>query len=307
MRPGRILFLLSFLLVVCNYYVNAFGLESVPRAVTSVTPSGGPLRKLALATARGTDSSVSAQNLNEELLAATRKSDVAAVKALLAKGADVNAKTEYGATPLFFACDRGNVEVVKILLEHGADVNVRDKFYKATPVSWAVQRDHADVVKLLVEKAPQSKESVMNMAVNQGQVKVANALLGLGGFKPESLTAYLAIAETRKHAEIIEALKKAGAKPKPKVDYKVDAETLKMYEGVYKNERLELTFKIKDGKLVGGPAGQELTLIPVDKHIFEPEGAPGVTGVFNVEGDKVVSMTIKEPGGEAVLKKVEAK
>jgi hypothetical protein len=63
MRPGRILFLLSFLLVVCNYYVNAFGLESVPRAVASVTPSGGPLREPALATARGTDSSVSAHVL----------------------------------------------------------------------------------------------------------------------------------------------------------------------------------------------------------------------------------------------------
>lgn len=248
-----------------------------------------------------------AQNLNEDLIVAARKSDVAAVKTLLAKGADVNAKTEYGATPLFYACDRGNAEIVKILIAHGADVNITDKFYKATPIIWAVQRDHAEVVKLLVEKAPQSKEMVMNIAVNQGQVKVTRALLEIGGFKPESLTAYLAIAENRKYAEIIEALKTAGAKPKPKVDYQVNAETLKAYEGVYKNERVEFTFKTKDGKLVGGPAGRELSLIPVEKHTFEPDGAPGVTVIFNFEGDKIVSVTVKEPGSQTVLKKEEVK
>jgi hypothetical protein len=57
-------------------------------------------------------------------------------------------------------------------------------------------------------------------------------------------------------------------KSAPKVEYKVDAETLKIYEGVYKNEEVEVTFKIKEGKLVGGPAGEELALIPVDKHTF---------------------------------------
>jgi Ankyrin repeats (3 copies) len=244
-----------------------------------------------------------AQNLNEDLIVAARKSDLAAVKSLLAKGADVNTKTEYGATPLFYACDRGNAEIVKILIEHGADVNITDKFYKATPIIWAVQRDHADVVKLLVEKAPQSKEMAMNIAVNQGQVKVARALLEMGGFKPESLTTYLTIAETRKHTEIIEALKTAGAKPKPKTDYKVDAETLKTYEGVYKNERFEFFFKTKDGKLVGGLFGQELSLIPVEKHTFEPDGAPGVIVIFNLEGDKVVSLTVKQSGSQTVLKK----
>ncbi len=251
--------------------------------------------------------SAQAQNLNEELIVAARKSNVEAVKSLLAKGADVNAKTEYGATPLFYACDRGNAEIVKILLDAGADANIRDKFYGATPVTWAMQRDHAAVVKLLVEKNPQSKEMVMNMAVNQGQVKVSKALLEMGGFKPESLTAYLAVAEKNKHTEIVEALKHAGAKPKPKVDYKVEAETLKIYEGVYKNDQLEFTFKVKDGKLVGGPAGQELVLIPVEKHTFEADGAPGVTAVFNVESEKVVSLTVKQPGGQTILKKVEAK
>ena len=70
-----------------------------------------------------------AEDLNEELLIAARKSDALAVKALLAKGADVNAKTSYGVTALSFAADRGSLEIVKSLLEHGADVNATDTFY----------------------------------------------------------------------------------------------------------------------------------------------------------------------------------
>ena len=52
-----------------------------------------------------------ADDLGDDLLAATRKGDIAQVKALLDKGASVNAKTRYNQTPLFFACDRGHLEI----------------------------------------------------------------------------------------------------------------------------------------------------------------------------------------------------
>jgi ankyrin repeat protein len=78
-------------------------------------------------------STAGAEDLNEELLAAARRSDVAAVKALLAKGADANAKSSYDVTAISFAADRGSLEIVQTLLEHGADVNAKDNFYKETP------------------------------------------------------------------------------------------------------------------------------------------------------------------------------
>lgn len=59
---------------------------------------------------------ICAQDLNEELWTAARKGDAAAVKALLAKGADVNAKFRYGATALSYAADKGHLEVVKVVL-----------------------------------------------------------------------------------------------------------------------------------------------------------------------------------------------
>src|SRR5262245_16598295 len=118
-----------------------------------------------------------AQTLNEDLIQAARKSNVEAVKTLLEKGADANAKTEHGATPIFFACDRGNTEIVKLLLEHGADVTISDTFYKSTPIVWAVMRDRAEVVKLMIEKHPQNKPMVMGMAIGQGRVAIAKMLL----------------------------------------------------------------------------------------------------------------------------------
>ncbi|MBI1764962.1 MAG: ankyrin repeat domain-containing protein [Acidobacteria bacterium] len=247
-----------------------------------------------------------AQSLNEDLLAAARKSDAAAVKALLAKGADVNAKSPYGATPLFFACDRGSAEVVKILLEAGADVNIKDTFYKSTPLTWAIQHDHAEVVKLLVAKTPSSKESATAQAVAQGQPKTVNALLALGGFKPESLSLWLTMAEKNDAKEVAEALKAAGAKPQPKTEFKVEPAQLKRYEGTYKNEQVELSFRVKDGKLIGTSNGFDFAMLPQAAHTFEPEGQPS-TVVFKLEGEKVVALTIKGAGGELTIKKVEAK
>src|SRR5262249_11459506 len=109
-----------------------------------------------------------AGDINEDLIEAARKSDVDKVKALLAKGADVNARTRYGATALSFACDRGNLEVVKVLIEHGADVNVTDTFYKATPLVWAVSRNHAEIVTLLLDKGARDQETALMMAAGQG-------------------------------------------------------------------------------------------------------------------------------------------
>src|SRR6202023_165802 len=65
-----------------------------------------------------------ADDPSDDLLAATRKGDLAAVKALLDRGVSVNSKSPYGSTPLFFPCDRGHVEIVKLLIDRGADVNV---------------------------------------------------------------------------------------------------------------------------------------------------------------------------------------
>jgi uncharacterized protein len=68
-------------------------------------------------------------DVNEELLAAARRGDLASVKTSVEKGATLEAKTSYGQTPLYLAAMNGHQDVVEFLLTKGASVNVSDTFY----------------------------------------------------------------------------------------------------------------------------------------------------------------------------------
>ena len=72
------------------------------------------------------------------------------VKALLKKGADVNASNKYGDTALMMAVYNGHLEVVKYWAECGVDVNASDKHGRTALMKAAIW-GHLDVVKYLVE------------------------------------------------------------------------------------------------------------------------------------------------------------
>src|SRR5258706_5230340 len=113
-----------------------------------------------------------AADSSEDLLAAVRKGDLAAVKAFLDNGANVNAKSPYGATPLFFAADRGNIEMVKLLLQRGADVDVKDTVYGATAVTWAAEQERVDILKLLLSKSTGGGDDVLESGVQKGNLEM---------------------------------------------------------------------------------------------------------------------------------------
>lgn len=250
-----------------------------------------------------------AQNINEELLAASRKGEVEAVRALLAKGADVNTKTTYGVTPLFYAASRGHAEVVKVLLERGAEVNVKDKFYGMKPLGWAASKGYAEVVRLLLDKGADDRDGALMAAVAGGHVDTVRVVLDKGGLKPETLTNALGNATRNKRTEIAELLAKAGAVPPLKADFQVDPETLKSYAGTYRSEQgLEVTLAVKDGKLVGGPTGLPASAFgAVDQTTFRLLEVDGVSITFNLEEGKVAGFTLKTPSGTNLLKKTGAK
>ena len=245
-----------------------------------------------------------AQDLNEEFFAAARKGDTAAVKALLDKGVNVNAKTRYGATALSYACDRGNVELVKLLIERGADVNAKDTFYGESPLGWALSKDNAPIVKLLLDKGAAGIERALISGVQGGNVEIVKVVLEKGGLKPETLNNAL-LRASGSNKEIIDMLKKAGATA---VEVSVDPEILKSYSGVYKNELIgELTVDIKDGKLVGRLTGQgSFTTTAQNKNTFSVLEVEA-TLTFNSEGDKVTGFTLKQSGATFVFKRVEQK
>ncbi len=85
-----------------------------------------------------------------------------AVKFLLDKGADVNAKNELEATPLILAA--GNPEKARMLVEKGADVNAHSKLGR-TPLIIAAGCDGCtSTVKLLLDKGadPNAKDKQGN-------------------------------------------------------------------------------------------------------------------------------------------------
>src|SRR5437764_8207499 len=155
-----------------------------------------------------------AGDLGEALLAAAKKGDAKTVKALLDKGAPVNAKNAYGATALYFAADKGHLEAVKILLQHKADVNVKDTFYKSAPLDWAVMRGRADIVKALVEAGATGADGALMSAATRGNTEMVRGILDKGKLKPEAFTKALAVTPA-KHTAVVELLKNAGAKPTP--------------------------------------------------------------------------------------------
>lgn len=245
------------------------------------------------------------KSLNDELLAATRKSNVELVKSLLAQGADVDAKSPYGATPLFFACDRSNAEMVKLLLDAGANPNIQDTFYKATPLGWASGKGNAEVLRLLVEKGAKEVEMAMRFGINGNHAELVKTSLAKGKFTQEQLDKFLVTAKSKNSNDLIELLKAAGAKDT--VPFTVSADKLKTYEGKFKNDNLTITVTLKDGKLIGAANGSEMTLVPVKEHVFDAAEQDGLSLTFTVEADKVTSATLKNGTFQTILKKEEAK
>jgi Ankyrin repeats (3 copies) len=245
------------------------------------------------------------QGLNDQLWEAARAGDAAAVKALLDKGADVNAKFRYGTTALFKAAERGNIDVVNVLLERGADVKVRDTFYGATAMTWALDHEHVEIVRVLLKKNPEDVEEVLMTGTRGGNVGIVRAALDQGGLKPDTLTFALAVAMASddKRAEIAALLRKAGAVPPPQLD----AATLQSYAGTYKTERgREITISFKDGKLSATPTGQRaITLIAIDKVTFRPRDFDGLSVTMNIEADKVNGLTLKQGTTATLYKRVE--
>jgi hypothetical protein len=246
-----------------------------------------------------------AQDLSDELFNAARRGDAAAVKSLLDRGVDVNTKFRYGATALSYASDKGHLEVVKLLLERKADANVKDTFYGATPLIWAAQKGYTKIVEALLDAGAEGKDDALAIGASSGHTELVQMLLAKGGLKPETMSDALVAAERGKYAEIAEALKKAGAQPPPKADFQVDAETLKTYVGTYKpTSGTDFTVALKDGKLVAGPPGQQLTLGAFDKTNFRPLEFEGVKIIFNVENGTVTGFTLKQGSNSQIYKKL---
>jgi ankyrin repeat protein len=64
-------------------------------------------------------------SLNDQLIAAAVNGDVATVRQLLDKGANIEARDMFNFTALIRAADAGKTDTVKLLLDKGANIEAR--------------------------------------------------------------------------------------------------------------------------------------------------------------------------------------
>jgi ankyrin repeat protein len=158
------------------------------------------------------------------LLRASSKGDLAAVKKLVADGSDVNAADTKGRTPLIEAAWAGHADVVKYLIEKGAKVDAADSA-GYTALMRACEEGHGPVVTYLINKGAdvnvrgkvRGTTSLM-LAAEQGHIKILEALIAHGAkvnavdqFE-ETALARAYYTEQTKSAEFLES---KGGRGKP--------------------------------------------------------------------------------------------
>jgi ankyrin repeat protein len=240
---------------------------------------------------------LSADERGEQLLSATRKGDLGAVKRLLDEGADVNTKTRYASTPLFFACDRGHLEIARLLIDRGADLNVKDNFYNASALGLAITKKHDDVAALLIEKGADPAEALRG-SIEDGDRNLFQLILDKGKLTRAILDDALLVATASKNEKndgMAKILEDKGARP---VNYPVDEATLRGYEGRYVEGDTNMTFAIKDGKLSFVAPQASTALIPFARDRFKFVQA-GIEFTFERDDQgNVVSVRFASRGGD---------
>jgi ankyrin repeat protein len=117
----------------------------------------------------------------EDLIAAALQGDAATAQALLAKGADVNARQSDGATALILAAFYGYSDIVRALLAKGADVNAKQSDGGTALMAASVNGRLAVVQALLANGADVDAKAgdggtALTLASSNGHLEVAQVL-----------------------------------------------------------------------------------------------------------------------------------
>jgi hypothetical protein len=238
-------------------------------------------------------------DLNDDLLSAARKGDLASVKALCDKGAVIETTTPYGQTPLYLAAMNGHDDVVRFLIDKGANTEVKDTFYKASMLGFTLDRKHYGIAKMLVAKGGNADEQLSDV-VEAENADLVETVLAKGKASQAALDKSYEMALTQKQTAIADLLKKAGAH-EPAPAFAVDPQVLQSYVGTYKSDQLPLDIKVfvKEGKLYLQATGQpEIATKAKSQISFEFPPAQ-----LQVDFDSAASFTLKQGGGEFKFKK----
>ena len=159
------------------------------------------------------------------LVEAARKGDVAAVRALIAKRADVNEPGRDGSTALLWAAYQSDLPMAQALIAAGAKPNTPNK-YGVTPLLQASRTGAAPLVQALLRAGADLKvthsegETALMAASYSGNVEAVRLLLEAGA-DVNAIDTYqkqtaLMWAATEGHTDVVKALLEAKADPNVK-------------------------------------------------------------------------------------------
>ena len=144
-----------------------------------------------------------------ELMYAIEINDLAKVEALLASGADVNARNESGATALLMAAAYGSSDIVDRLLAAGADPDIASD-RGDTPLASAIQANRINIAVALLNHGanpkvyhnpdnPRTRKDALVRAAVLGQTDVVELLVKLGADTQENTLEALSLALWKHH------------------------------------------------------------------------------------------------------------
>ena len=156
---------------------------------------------------------------------AAMRGDAGAVRALIVKGADVNAPQGDGMTALHWAARNRDAALVRDLLEAGAKVGAGTRIGRYTPLHLASDAGAGEAVEVLLGAGADPERAItvgggarpLHFAAESGSVRAIAALLAAGADVNATEEAWgqtpLIFAASRGRTEAVRALREAGADP----------------------------------------------------------------------------------------------
>jgi outer membrane protein assembly factor BamB len=246
---------------------------------------------------------------NELLWDAARAGDTARIAAALDQGVPVDVKARYDVTALIFAASNGRLDAVKLLVARGADVNAKDSFYRARAADMAATNGHDEVVIYLLQQGA-SGDDILTGAVQANQEAVVKVAVA-GAVTREALQSAMSLAATLKREALVPvisaALNKLPAVAAPPV-FAVAPAALPKYAGTYRDAAsgFGITVTLQDGGLMMQAQGQPaVKLVPTAENVFRIVEA-NATLTFSERGGLVESAGLVQGPANLTLPRVTA-
>ena len=147
------------------------------------------------------------------LLTCARTGNMEAVRALIARKADVNAREPLrDQTPLMWAVGQKRADVARVLIDHGADIHARSRITRVV----VNRANPTDIYTAVVGAVSQGGSTPLLFAARWGDVDSARLLLASGANVNDLLpdgTSALTLAAYGNHAALVQLLLDRGANP----------------------------------------------------------------------------------------------